>query len=134
MKQNACYFCRTASRRAWGTVTRFLKSAPPFIDGERLDYLRALVRLAYRCDVASKHSAAGFILQGLLNDCRRAYLDEAYQLEFDEMIRYPQHIWQILKVLETKTKVFTSVNPNDFRRYAPHLDKELIDELFGEEL
>lgn len=133
MKQNACYFCRIAARRAWDTVTRFLKSPPPFVHESYIHLLHYRVRLAYRVGIEEKHTQAGFLLQELLNPRWMVALKEAERIEYENSITHPYYISQIMKAVGRATKVIPGGDAVDVSRYAPHLDKELIDELLGED-
>lgn len=133
MKQNACCFCRTASRRAWDTVTRFLKSPPPFVDESYIHLLHYRVRLAYRVGLEEKHTRAGFLLQELLTPRWTIVLKDAERFEYENSITHPYYISQIMKAVGRATKVIPAGDAVDFSRYAPYLDKKLIDELCGED-
>lgn len=126
MKQNACYFCRTAQRKAWDVVTVALSGHMEGITCSGLNYLRALVKLAYRTGLSEKHTVAGFLLQGLLSKSAAVDMHDVEWLETKEPIKYPNYIWRILYRIERK--YFTSVE-----RYAPYLDGEMMKELFGED-
>lgn len=131
MKQNACYFCRTAQRKAWDVVTVALGSPMEGITCSGLNYLRALVKLAYRTGLSDKHTVAGFLLQGLLSKSAAVGMHDVEWLETSEPIKYPNYIWRILYIIERKA--FTSVERRHFKSHAPYLDEELITELFGED-
>lgn len=126
MKQNACYFCRTAQRKAWDVVTVALSGPMDGITCSGLNYLQAIVKLAYRTGLSEKHTVAGFLLQGLLSKSAAVDMHDVEWLETKEPIKYPNYIWRILYHIERK--YFTSVE-----RYAPYLNGEMMKELFGED-
>lgn len=131
MKQNACYFCRTAQRKAWDVVTVVLSEPMDGITCSGLNYLRALVMLAYRAGLSDKHTVAGFLLQGLLSKSAAVDMHDVEWLETKEPVKYPNYIWRILYLIERKA--FANAERQNFKRYAPYLNEEMIKELFGED-
>lgn len=131
MKQNACYFCRTAQRKAWDVVTAVLSAPMDGITASGLNYLRALVMLAYRTGLSDKHTVAGFLLQGLQSKSPAVDMHDVEWLETKEPIKYPNYIWRILYIIERKA--FANAERQNFKRYAPYLDEKMIKELFGED-
>lgn len=124
-------FCSTAQRKAWDVVTVALSGPMDGITCSGLNYLRALVKLAYRTGLSDKHTVAGFLLQGLLSKSAAVDMHDVGWLETSEPIRYPNYIWRILYLIERKA--FASVERRHFKRYVPYLDEEMMKELFGEE-
>jgi len=133
MKQNACSFCRDTARDAWEQVTEFLKNPPKSVSVTEIHRLQSMIRLAWRTDNSERHSMAGHLLQGLKYPECVYTMSEVDEYERENQITYPRYISQILRAIETATKVFTTIGPDDFKRYAPYLDVELIEELFGED-
>lgn len=132
MKQNACRWCQSNIEKAWDAATTFFKSPPPFIDSQQLDRYRSLIFLAYRAGIEGVHGTPGFLLQILLSPRWRKALPEVVALHRSSSFEYPDHIWTMVCAIEDKARVFTAVGREDFKRYAPYLDGELITELFGE--
>lgn len=95
------------------------------------NYLRALVKLAYRTGLSDKHTVAGFLLQGLLSKSAVMDTHDVEWLETKEPIKYPNYIWRLLYLIECKA--FTNAERQNFKRYVPYLDEEMPKELFGEE-
>lgn len=124
MKQNACYFCHTAQRKAWDVVTVALSGPMDGITCSGLNYLRVLVKLAYRTGLSDKHTVAGFLLQGLLSKSAAVDIHDVEWLETKEPIKYPNYIWRILYLIERK--VFANVERRHFKRSAPYLDEEMM--------
>ena len=133
MKQNACCWCQWSIDQAWDAVTKFFKSPPPFIDSQQLNRYRSFILLSYRAGVEGVHGTPGFLLQQLMSPRWRRALPEVVALHRRSSFEYPDHVWKIVRAIEDKTKVFTVVGREDFKRYAPYLDAEFITELFGED-
>lgn len=132
MKQNACYFCHTAQLKAWDVVTVAISGPMDGITCSGVNYLRVLVKLAYRTGLSDKHTVAGFLLQGLLSKSAAVDMHDVERFETKEPIKYPNYIWRILYLIERKA--LASVERRHFKRYAPYLDEEMMKELFGEEV
>lgn len=133
MKQNACSFCRDTARDAWEQVTEFLKAPPKYISDFEIRRLQSMVRLAWMTNKSERHSMAGHLLQGLKYPGCAYAMSEVDEYERKNQTTYPRYISQIVRAIRTATKVFTTIGPDDFKRYAPYLDVELIEELFGED-
>lgn len=110
---NACLNCAKSANDAWDKVTDFLFYPPVFITRQDLEWLKGLVRLAWRVEQNPDHDDAGWVIQQMLDGWNGRGLPEYYRqiskFEEDYFVEYPRYLKTIQEVIERRCKV---IEPN----------------------
>lgn len=118
-------------RKPGGSLRSFSTTEKP-IEVDAVEYYRTLLLMAYRVSIQEKHVRAGHALQSLISlpERRLDALQLARRIEIDEPIAYPKYLYKILNRIAERGRV--ALTRDDFKRYEPYIDEEMMDELFGE--
>lgn len=106
---NSCRGCTNAVNDAWDKVTDFLLYPPVFIARQDLEWLKGLVRLAWRVEQNPDHDDAGWVIQQLLDGWASGGAPEYYrqisEFEEDHPVVYPRHLRTIQEIIERRCRI-----------------------------
>lgn len=103
---NACLNCAKSANDAWDKVTDFLFYPPVFITRQDLEWLKGLVRLAWRVEQNPDHDDAGWVIQQML-DCWSGrgspeYYRQISKFEEAHPVVYPRYLKTLQEVIERR--------------------------------
>jgi len=104
---NACHGCTNAANDVWDKASDFLFHPPMFVTRQDLEWLKGLVRLAWRVEQNPDHDDAGWVIQQVLYDWRGTpeYYRQISEFEEAHPVDYPRYLRIIQEVIERRCKV-----------------------------
>lgn len=106
---NACLNCAKSMNDAWDKASDFLFHPPLFVTRQDLEWLKGLVRLAWRVEQNPDHDDAGWVIQQALDGWSDRGSPEYYRQisEFEEVhpMEYPRYLRLLQKIIERRCKV-----------------------------